>query len=176
MGDYAITKVILKVREEYQQPLKNFIEIEKTLHWEDEEAYSEFWNSINISSFYYQMFVFNKGSFHAYTTSLGTSEVHKESDFYIDDKYTTRFEDGFWFVEFSSKIAEHRHFIDNVVRMIADAWVGLYGDEYSHIPEKIEFKKELIKSSNITTQNVINNFLEEYNKTYPKQKPEDWCY
>lgn len=166
MGDYAITKVILKVKKECQKPLKDFIDIEKSIDWENQKAYSEFWNSLGVSSFYYERFVFGQGSFHAYTTALGKSEVHKESDFYIDDQYTTRFEDGFWFVEFSSKVAQHRHFLDKVVPSIADAWIGLYGDEYSYKPEKIEKNKELIFSFNPSTQTVIDNFLDQYNKEY----------
>ena len=173
MGDYAITKIILKVKPEFQKPIKDFIDIEKSfdklnLPWEEfESLYTQFWESIGVPSFYYERFPFCSGSFHAYTTSLGTSDEHDGSSFYIDNKYTTRFEDGFWFVEFSSKVGKHTEFYDKVVPIIADAWVGLYGDEYSYTPDKLVNKKELIISSDFKTQDIISSFLtEEFDLEY----------
>lgn len=178
MGDYAMTKIILKVKPEYQDSLKTFIEFEKCLDdlnlpWKEHEAhYTDFWESIGISSFYYESYVFSSGSFHAYTTSLGRSSEHEGSDFYVDDKYTTRFSDGLWFVEFSSKVGQHSHFTDVVVPKIADAWLGLYGDEYRTYPERLNFNEELIVSSIPETQIIIDSFREEYN--YKEDEDDDW--
>lgn len=165
MGDYAITKIILKIKPKFKKPLQNFIDIEKrlgdlNLGWEEHEAlYTKFWESIGVSSFYYERYPFSAGSYHAYNTSLGTSDDHEGSNFYIDDKFTTRFEDGFWFVEFSSKVGKHSEFTTKVIPIIADAWVGLYGDEYSYNPTKIINNRELIVSNNTETQSIIQQFL-----------------
>lgn len=165
MGDYAVTKIILKLKPQFQKDLADFISIEKDLDWSnDEKVYEKFWEKLGVSPFYYQRYPFSSGSFHAYTTALGTSDDHAGSDFYTDNNYTTRFEDGLWFVEFSSKVGHHSEFKDCIVPLIADAWIGLYGDEYVKHPEKISYKKELIFSSNPTTQIVIDNFLEQYNE------------
>lgn len=165
MGDYAITKIILKIKPEFQKPIKDFIDIEKSfdklnLPWKEfESLYTKFWEGIGVPSFYYERFPFCSGSFHAYTTSLGTSDEHDGSAFYIDDNYTTRFKDDLWFVEFSSKVGKHFEFYEKVVSIIADAWVGLYGNEYSGNPTKLIHNRELIRSSDIETQNIINEFL-----------------
>ena len=173
MGDYAVTKVILKVKAEFQKDLADFIAIEKDLEWDnDETVYEEFWQKLGVNPFYYQRYPFCSGSFHAYTTSLGTSDDHDGSDFYIDNQHTTRFEDGLWFVEFSSKVGRHSEFKDHVIPLIADAWIGLYGDEYCINPDKYSHNPELIVSSNPSTQFVIENFLEEY---HAEPKQEDRC-
>lgn len=177
MGDYAITKIILKVKKDFQRNLKDFIEIEKNLdYYKDFSSYQDFWASLGVHPFYYENYVFGSGSYHAYTTALGTSDIHKGSDFYINDNYTTRFEDGFWFVEFSSKLKDHSEFANRIVPIIADAWIGLYGDEYIKHPEKISHKKELIFSSNPTTQIVIDNFLEQYNEEPIEVEEDGWPF
>lgn len=162
MGDYAITKIILKVKKEYQEKLEAFINFNKS-NGVQEEDYSKFWDSLDTLPFYYQDYVFGKGSSHAYTTSLGDSDYHDDSDFYVDDKFTTRFEDGFWFVEFSSKVGRHYEFYQRVVPYIADAWLGLTGDEYSPNPTRLSLNPELIVSSIASTQNIIHHFRKEYN-------------
>lgn len=175
MGDYAVTKIILKVKPKFQEPLKNFIEIEKGLEdlnlpWHEYEAYyRNFWESIGISSFYYERYPFSSGSYHAYHTALGSSDDHVGSEFYIDSNNNTRFEDGFWFVEFSSKVGRHSEFTNDVVPKIADAWIGLYGDEYISHPEKLTYNSELIYSFNPTIQQIIDNFKEEYNEEPSKK-------
>lgn len=166
MGDYAITKVILKVKEEYRKQLELFHAVEPFVNEKNysEEPYKAFWKSVGIEPFYYQDYVFGCGSFHAYTTALGSSSSHEGSDFYTDDKYTTRYKDGLWFVEFSSKVGYHSEFKDDVLPLLADGWIGLYGNEYSRIPTQLHFNPELIVSEDEETQCVINNFLKQYNE------------
>lgn len=172
MGDYAISKIILKIKKEYQKPLEDFIELEQHLEdlklpWQEYDAYyTKFWNSIGIDSFYYERYPFSAGSYHAYTTTLGNSDSHAGSDFYVDSNFTTRFKDGLWFVEFSSKVGHHRHFIDEVVPIIADAWLGLYGDEYRTDPDRLSLNNEQIVSDDPEIQNIIDLFRDEYNYVY----------
>ena len=166
MGDYAITKIILKVKKEYQQTLKYFIDNEKSLEYDGYASYKEFWEDLGITNdLYYESYPFSSGSFHAYTTILGDSDVHKTSNFYIDTSYTTRFEDGFWFVEFSSKVNKHDEFYNLVVPKIADAWVGLTGGEYHDKPDKLVNNLELITSNNKNTQIIIEEFLTQFNNS-----------
>lgn len=172
MGDYAITKIILKVKKEYQEDLKYFISHEKassydyhTLNMPD-NPYTEFWESLGITDdLYYESYPFSSGSFHAYTTILGNSDVHETSNFYIDTSFTTRFEDGFWFVEFSSKVNNHDEFYNLVVPKIAVAWVGLTGGEYQDKPDKLVNNLELITSNNKNTQIIIEEFLTQFNNS-----------
>lgn len=176
MGDYAITKVILKVKKEYQQTLKDFIEIEKQLDWDsDETAYAEFWSKLGVTPFYYQRYPFGCGSFHAYTTSLGTSDCHRSSDFYVNEEnfnYKTFFKDGFWFVEFSSKVGQHLHFLENVVPHISDAWIGLYGNEYSYKPELYAHNEELMLSEDTAVKEKLSSFIKEVDE-YMNLKPSE---
>lgn len=165
MGDYAITKIILKIKPEYQQKLNNFIDF-KDLNPCNTLDYDLFWESLDTLPFYYQGYVFGKGSSHAYTTSLGDSDIHIGSDFYVNDRDKTRFGDGFWFVEFSSKVGRHREFLDRVVPYIADAWVGLYGDEYSRIPSQLQLNRELVVSTDPVIQKVISDFIIDFDKDY----------
>lgn len=167
MGDYAITKIILKVKKEYQQTLKYFIDNEKSLEYDGYASYKEFWEDLGITNdLYYYDYPFNSGSFHAYTTILGDSDVHKTSNFYIDTNFTTRFEDGFWFVEFSSKVNNHDEFYNLVVPKIADAWLGLTGGEYHDKPDKLVNNLELITSNNKNTQIIIEEFLTQFNNSF----------
>lgn len=176
MGDYAITKVILKVKKEYRQTLEDFIEIEKQLEWDsDETAYKEFWSKLGVAPFYYQRYPFGCGSAHAYTTSLGTSDCHCTSDFYASKenfKYKTFFKDVFWFVEFSSKVGQHLHFLEEVVPQISDAWLGLYGDEYSYKPTLYAHNEEWMISNDIVVKEKLSRFINEVDE-YMNLKPDE---